>query len=99
MNIKCILFGHKVDSDFTDGGFHICDRCQMHEYWNAKKIMIEHEQKFKYSFEDAGLLLKPFWYFIQKYDALKRRIMFEYWYIGSKIKTRFSKINNDDLPF
>lgn len=95
MNLKCRLFGHKIDQNFTDSGFHICERCQMHEYHNSKQIMInQYEIEQKYYFEDAGLILKPYFFVLRQYYNLKH--YFKYQYI--RIKNRYF-LSDDDLPF
>ena len=99
MNIRCRLFGHKIDHDFTDGGYHVCERCQMHEYWQSFNFMAEHEIDFKHSFHDDALLLRPYFYIMRRWWFLKRRIAFECRHIGSKIEKIFSTIDNDELPF
>lgn len=94
MNTKCRLFGHKIDKNFTDGRYHICERCQMHEYWDSKNIMIQYELKFKYSFESAGLLLKPYFFILRQYYNLKYYIKYQI----IRIKNLYF-LNDDDLPF
>lgn len=33
MNILCYWLGHIGNS--TESGFHVCDRCGLHEYWDG----------------------------------------------------------------
>lgn len=92
----CRLFGHKIDPNFTDGGFHICERCQMHEYHNAKQVMInQYEIEQKYYFEDAGILLKPYFYLLRKYQTFKHAFKNKYY----AIKSKYFLKDSDGLPF
>ena len=91
MNIKCRLFGHKIDLNFIDGEYHICERCQMHEYWESSDFMRGNKIEFQHSFNDAGLLLQPVFYVTKKINHIKHRLQ-------DYMKGFLNKKNND-LPF
>ena len=56
------ILGHKVDLGYTDSGYMVCKRCQMHEYYDA-------------NFNSPALFLIPKrvkWWVIEKYKDYKR---------------------------
>lgn len=56
------ILGHKVDLVYTDSGYLVCKRCQMHEYYDA-------------NFNSPALFLIPKrvkWWIIEKYKIYKQ---------------------------
>lgn len=50
MKIRCYLFGH-TRTDYNDSGFHVCERCNSHEYYDCP-----------YHWTRSAVLLKPVWF-------------------------------------
>lgn len=90
MKLLCRLFGHKIDKDFTDSGYHVCKRCSMHEYYDSPTFKAEQGIKDKYDFYDDGVFLRPYYFLLEKTKKLKAFL---------KDKLRKKHIYEDDLPF
>lgn len=88
MKIKCRLFGHKK-SKFTDSGYIVCERCGMHEYYDAKINKDQFDTSAPF-FEQAGIFPK----IADKVFGIRQ-------YVENKIyQFRYRKFNReDDLPF
>ena len=83
MSILCILFGHTGQN--TESGYHVCDRCGLHEYWCNRQTMNENlDYDLKFSYDECGILMRPIWRLWNRFD---------HWNFHRKLK------NDDDIPF
>ncbi len=90
MKLLCRLFGHKPIPNFTDGGFHVCIRCNMHEYWHS-----QFTEPKGYFWNDSAILLKPYW----RLSQFIRHKKITFYAKVYRLKKRFGSIPEDDLPF
>ena len=72
VNILCFLFGHKI-SKTTDSGYHICNRCEAHEYY---------DREYSTNWDNSGWIwAKPLFWIKYKLFILKlsyRYLKFRY---------------------
>lgn len=82
MNFLCYWFGHTGNS--TESGFHVCDRCGLHEYWDGD------ENYYSADYLKARKLFVVLDWMGLRWNRLKRRIDFLFWQIRHR---------NNDMPF
>lgn len=89
-NLKCYLVGHDHTSMTNDGGYGICDRCGMHDYYHNDETIQVWPRKDHYPFWSPG------WRWI-KYKVIER--------INGKIRAWKRRLLDEpkwtdgDLPF
>lgn len=84
MKITCKLLGHKL-SDTTDSGFHFCERCNAHSYYDDPVTGFSDVDNWN----GDGVLFWPFRWARYHLTQLGRKASF--WYRRT--------IQKDDLPF
>lgn len=103
MKLKCLLFGHKI-ANYTDSGYQICERCEMHEYYHAQPTIGEDfPVASKFHFHSDGVLFKPFSWI--KWKLYWAKVDFRSWYhwnIYWRFYIPFAKrfgLPYDEMPF